>query len=76
MLEPFPNGVGKAQAIEARIAAVPRMAFGNSRHDLPMLECAEEAALIWDETSKPESLLTLGLDRGWVIYEGRVEASV
>ena len=74
VIEPFPNGIGKAKAIAKRIGSTPRVAFGNSRHDLPMLECAESAVLIWDESSKPESLIALSRERGWTVYQGVVES--
>jgi len=72
IIEPFPNGQGKAEAIEARVGVAPRVAFGNSRHDFAMLECAQQAVLIWDETSNSESLRAEARTRGWHVVEGRV----
>ena len=76
VIEPFPNGSGKAQAIAEHIGVTPRLAFGNSRHDLAMLECAEHGVIIWDTTSKPESLLALGRERGWAVVEGQVQTLI
>ena len=76
VIEPFPNGVGKAQAIAQHIGVAPKLAFGNSRHDLAMLEYAEHGVIVWDTTSKRESLLALGRERGWAVVEGQVQTII
>ena len=70
--EPFPNGPGKAAAIHQRIGVKPRIAFGNSMHDVAMMECASTGVVLWDKSSRHAPLITLAKARGWFVYEGRV----
>jgi phosphoserine phosphatase len=72
VVEPFPNGEGKAHAISERIQIAPRMAFGNSRHDSPMLKCSEKGVFVWDATSYHTAWIADATEESWFIHEARI----
>ncbi len=59
-----PTGIGKAEAIRRHVSAAPDMAFGNSVHDLAMLELARQPFAI----NPTEELERAARDCGWPIY--------
>lgn len=73
VLAPRTNGAGKVEAIRARIGVRPRLAFGNSLHDAPMLEAAGAGVVVHAEGSPPASdaLLDLAQKGGWLLLEAR-----
>jgi phosphoserine phosphatase len=72
VVEPFPNGEGKARAIEKRLQIAPRIAFGNSRHDAPMMHCSDAGVLIWDATSHHPDLAADAVKESWFVHKARV----
>jgi phosphoserine phosphatase len=63
-LRAVPTGEGKAEAIREQVASAPDVVFGNSVHDLAMLEMAKHAHAI-NPTAELEQAAR---DRGWPIY--------
>ena len=59
-----PTDEGKAAAIRGSVPAPPDAVFGNSVHDVGMLELAKRAFAI----NPTEELKTIAAQRGWTIY--------
>ena len=56
VVQPMPNGQGKVGAIDAVLGRRPALAFGNSLHDVPMLDCASAGVLVLATTPEQEQL--------------------
>jgi phosphoserine phosphatase len=54
--QPMPNGAGKVQAIDRHLGRRPVLAFGNSVHDVPMLESAALGVLVLATTPEQGDL--------------------
>ena len=66
---PMTANAGKVDAIDKAIGVRPIAAFGDSRGDLEMLECANQAFVVGQKSRTNESFIALANDRNWPINE-------
>jgi len=70
VVQPMPNGKGKVDAIDVHLGRRPTLAFGNSVHDVPMLQSAALGVFVLATTqqapqlSKP--LEAIRSEAGWL----------
>ena len=56
VVQPMPNGEGKVAAIDVHLGRRPTLAFGNSVHDVPMLQSAVLGVCVLATTSETPKL--------------------
>jgi len=70
VVQPMPNGAGKVAAIDVHLDRRPTLAFGNSMHDVPMLQSATLGVCVLATTEAQaalsEPLEDIRAQEGWL----------
>ena len=70
VVQPMPNGEGKVGAIKVQLGRQPTLAFGNSRHDIPMMAYASLGVFVLattpEEPELAEALEERRADSDWL----------